>query len=62
MKNSNGSNDYLIVMARNGYLPCIHIFTKVTNHSRSCIDHIFIKNIQINKVNSNILKCDITLL
>ncbi|KAF0754630.1 RNA-directed DNA polymerase from mobile element jockey [Aphis craccivora] len=32
----------------------------VTNLSASCIDHIFIKNIKINNVNSYILRCDIT--
>jgi len=47
-------------MSRNGYLPCINNFTSVTNLSGFCIDHIFIKNIKINKVNSYILRCDIT--
>jgi len=59
-KKSNKSNDYLNIMARIGYLPCISNFTRVTNLSGSCIDHIFIKNIKINKVNSYILRCDIT--
>jgi len=47
-------------MARNGYLPCINNFTRVINLSGSCIDHIFIKNIKINKGSSYILRCDIT--
>lgn len=47
-------------MARNGYLPGIYNFTRVTNLSGSCIDHIFIKNINNNKVNSYKLRCDIT--
>jgi len=42
-------------------LPCINNITRVTNLSGSCIGHIFIKNININQVNSyNILRCDIT--
>lgn len=56
LKNSNKSNDYLNIMARNGFLPCINNFTRETNSSGSCIDHIFIKNIKINKVNSYITK------
>ncbi|KAF0705322.1 otoferlin-like [Aphis craccivora] len=58
--NSNISNDYLNIMARNGFLPCINNFTRETNRSKTCIDHIFIKNIVSTTVKSNILKCDIT--
>lgn len=60
LKNSNKSNDYLNIIARNGYLTCINNFTRVTNLSGSCIDNIFIKHIKINKVNLYILRCDIT--
>lgn len=35
INNSNKSNDYLNIMARNGYLPCINNFTRVTNFSES---------------------------
>jgi len=60
MKNTNISNDYLNIMARNGFIPCINNFTRVTNHSKTCIDHIFINNIDSDKINSYILRCDIT--
>lgn len=39
--------------------PWINNLTIVTNNSKTCID-IFIKNIDINKVISYILRCDIT--
>lgn len=60
MKNTNISNDYLNIMSRNVFIPCIINFTRVTNHSKTCIDHIFINNIDSNKINSYILRCDIT--
>lgn len=60
MKNTNISNDYLNIMARNGFLPCMNNFTRVTNHSKTCIGHIFINNIDSNKINSYILRCNIT--
>jgi len=61
MNNTNISNDYLNIMARNGFIPCIiNKFTRVTNHSKTCIDHIFINNIDSNIINSYILRCDIT--
>lgn len=41
INSSNKNNDYLNIMARNEYLPCINSFTRVTNISGSCIDHIF---------------------
>lgn len=44
----------------NMYLSCINNFTRVTDSSNTCIDHIFIKNIESNKISSNILRCDIT--
>lgn len=59
-RNSITSNEYLNIMARNGFLTCINNFTTVSNHSNTCIDHIFIKNIHSNTVISNILRCDIT--
>lgn len=60
MRNSNINNEYLNIMARNGFLPCINDCTRVTNHSNTCIDHIFVRNIDSNTVISNILRCDIT--
>lgn len=42
------------------YLSCINIFSKVNRHSRTCNNHIFIKTVENDKINSNILRCDIT--
>lgn len=60
MLNSNISNEYLNIMARNGFLHCIIDCTRVTNHSKMNIVHIFVRNIDSNTVISNVLRCDIT--
>lgn len=60
MKISKNSNDYLNVLAKHEYISCINNFTRVTESSNTCIDHIFIRNIETNNINLNILRCDIT--
>ena len=60
MKISNVSNDYLNVLAKHEYISCINNSTRVTESSNTCIDHIFFKNVESNKISSNILRCDIT--
>lgn len=50
MKSSNNSNDYLNIMARNGYLSSINNFTTETNSSKTCIDHIFVNNCKSHKI------------
>jgi len=60
MKNSKISNEYLNIMAFNGFIPCINNYTRVTSYFQTCIDHIFINNIDSNKITSYILRCDIT--
>jgi len=60
MKNSNNSNDYLNLIAKYEYISCINNFTRVTESSNTFIDHIFIKNIELNKITSNLLRCDTT--
>jgi len=57
---ANLSNDYLHIMASNNFISCINNFTRVTNTTKSCIDHIFTKNIDIHCINSFILECSIT--
>ncbi|KAF0747865.1 Uncharacterized protein FWK35_00020961 [Aphis craccivora] len=57
---ANLSNDYLNIMAINNFISCINNFTRVTNTTKSCIDHIFTKNIDIHCINSFILECSIT--
>lgn len=60
MKISNVSNDYINILAKHEYISCINNFTRVTESSNTCIDHIFVKNVESNKISSNILRCDIT--
>lgn len=57
---TNVSSDYLNIMASNNFISCINNFTRVTNTTKSCIDHIFTKNIDIHCINSFILECSIT--
>lgn len=54
------TNDYLNILASRCFLSCINGYTRVVNNSATCIDHIFVKNIAINKIDPIILKCDIT--
>lgn len=37
------AKNYINIMSTNEYLPCITDYTRVTDRSQSCIDHIFIK-------------------
>jgi hypothetical protein len=60
VRNSNTRNEYLNIIARYGFLSCINNFTRVSNHSKTCVNYIFIKNIDSNTVISNILRCGIT--
>lgn len=57
---ANLSNDYLNIMAINNFISCINNFTRVTNTTKSCIDHIFTKNIDKHCINSFIPECSIT--
>ncbi|KAF0706694.1 Reverse transcriptase domain-containing protein [Aphis craccivora] len=47
-------------MASYNYISCIDSYTRVTETSMSCIDHIFIRNIYISKANFFVIKTDIT--
>jgi len=41
------------------FVSCINNYTRVFNGSKSCLDHIFSKNISINNIKSYIVKLDI---
>lgn len=60
LNNSLTSTEYLNIMSSKDFISCINTFTRVSNMSQSCIDHIFIKNIDTDYLNSYILKSDIT--
>lgn len=43
LKNLDYANDYLNVLHEYGYISAINNFTRCTNTTKSCIDHIFLK-------------------
>lgn len=47
-------------MANFNMILCINNYTRVSNNSKSCLDHIFINNHLNNKIESYIIKCTIT--
>lgn len=56
----NLSNVYLNTMASYEFVYCINEYTRVTNSTQSCIDHIFTRNIDISTIEAFILKCVVT--
>lgn len=63
------SNAYLNTLAKFGYTSAINDFTRVSGNSKTCIDHIFIKQYKLaadytifdsGRLNAYILKCNIT--
>lgn len=56
----NVSNDYLNIMGSHNFIFCINSYIRVTNTTKSCIDHILTKNIDKHWINSFILECKIT--
>jgi hypothetical protein len=58
-KSSNVSN-YLNILATYNFISCIDSYTRVIDTLTFCIVHIFIRNINISKANSFIIKTDIT--
>lgn len=49
-------------MSQYGLISCINIFNiiRIFNNAKSCIDHIFMKNINSNTAKFYIIKCDKT--
>ncbi|KAF0696164.1 RNA-directed DNA polymerase from mobile element jockey [Aphis craccivora] len=60
LDNSNIVDNYLDTMANFNMISCINNYTRVSNNSKSCLDHIFINNLLNNKIESYIIKCTIT--
>lgn len=49
LKKSNDVSNYINILASFKFYFIIDSYTRVTDTSRTCIDHIFIKNINISK-------------
>jgi len=60
LENSSDVSNYLNILASFNFISCIDSYTRVTDSTMSCIDHIFIRNIDISKANSFVIKTDIT--
>lgn len=52
--------DYMNIMGELGFKSLINSYTREQKHSKTCIDHIFLKEIESIKYESFILKTDIT--
>lgn len=53
-------DEYLNFLSEIGFLKCIDKPTRVTEHSMSCLDHIFVKHVDDRAVTSGVLKTCIT--
>lgn len=60
LSNSLNATEYHNIMLINNFVSCINNYTRVFNGSKSCLDHIFSKNISIDNIISYIVKFDIT--
>jgi len=60
LSNSTEFSEYLNDFANKNYILCINVCTKVTNTSKSCINHIFIKHFKVSFVSPYVIKIDFT--
>jgi hypothetical protein len=58
--NTDEGDECLNILYTFGLVECINKPTRVTEHSITCIDHIFIKHYDYSTVSSGVLKTDIT--
>lgn len=58
--NSVDKDVYLNILYDAGFVSCIDKYTRVTDVSKTCIDHIFVKHYDYSEVSSAILKTDLT--
>lgn len=59
IQDQNISSDYINTMASHKFVSCINESTRVTNNTKSCIDHICIRNLDVLNTQAFILKCKI---
>jgi len=60
LEKSSDVSNYLNILASYNFISCIDSYTRVTDNTKSCIDHIFIRNVDLSKANSFVIKTDIT--
>lgn len=60
MDNNIKTIEFLNILASHCFLSCINDYTRVVKNLATCIDHIFVKNFEIDNINPIILKCNIT--
>jgi len=60
LNNSFTSTEYPNILSSREFILCINKYTCVSNTSQLCIEHMFIKNIDTDFVNSYIVKSDLT--
>lgn len=58
LDNTCDVSKYLNILASSNFISCINNFTRITNVSKSCIEHTFIND--ISNLSSYIIKTDIT--
>lgn len=58
--NNNEKDQYLDILYSAGLIMCIDKYTRVTDNTKTCLDHIFIKHNDYSDVSSAILQTDIT--
>lgn len=59
-KDSAQTDYYLDILYGAGFSQCINLPTRVTDHSQSCIDHLFIKHFNYKAVCSGVLEIEAT--
>lgn len=58
--NEKDKDRYLDILYSAGFIECINLPTRETDHSKTCLDHIFIKHFDCNAIRSGVMKTDVT--
>ncbi|XP_039292283.1 uncharacterized protein LOC120353277 [Nilaparvata lugens] len=57
---NNISNRYLDALYEAGFVSCVNVPTRRTAFTSTCIDHIFVKHVDVEALRPAVLRCDIT--
>jgi len=58
--NSTLTTKYINLMTEYHFIFCINSLTRVSQHSKSCIDHIFVKSFSVQNIKSFVFNSDLT--